>query len=207
MHDHGLGRTTDVGEQSGLPAYNPFTGQGYSPLIKENNYTDFIEHLHLRDEEGRVRIETVPTLPDLVESIRDSGANVVLQLDFKDKDAIESAYWQLKPLKNAAGVPANEWCIYKLRALWWQTPAEFEALPWVQDAFRSSVQLAYLPVYLPEDIETFDNLASMQQFMLTNYTISVEIELYSANGPLQSNLDYVRSVRGDRLNTQSVGLL
>ncbi|KAI8307647.1 hypothetical protein K4K61_003400 [Colletotrichum sp. SAR11_59] len=116
IHDGGLGRTTDVGEQTGQPAYNPFTGQGYNPLVNEHNFTGFIENLHLRDEQGRVHVERVPTLPEMVHSIYETGANVVLQLDFKEQAAVEPAYWALKNLTNRAGVPANEWCIYKLQA-------------------------------------------------------------------------------------------
>ncbi|EUC30370.1 hypothetical protein COCCADRAFT_28717 [Bipolaris zeicola 26-R-13] len=31
VHDSGLGRVTDVGEQAGKEAYNPYTGKGYDP--------------------------------------------------------------------------------------------------------------------------------------------------------------------------------
>lgn len=116
IHDGGSGRTTDVGEQAGKEAYNPYTGQGYNPKVEDMNYAGYIENLHLRDEMGRVRVEKVPTLPDMVQAIHDEGMNVVLELDFKDKAAVEPAYWALKTLKNRAGVPANEWCIYKLQA-------------------------------------------------------------------------------------------
>jgi hypothetical protein len=111
IHDGGLGRETNIGEFSGKAAYNPFTGQGFNPPVVETPYRGVIEHLHVRDEAGRVRSEKVATLPEMVENIRDAGTNVVLQLDVKDKDAVEYVYWQLKPLTNAAGVPANEWCI------------------------------------------------------------------------------------------------
>ncbi|KAF4819513.1 hypothetical protein CGCSCA5_v004379 [Colletotrichum siamense] len=191
IHDGGLGRTTDVGEQTGQPAYNPFTGQGYNPLVSEHNFTGFIENLHLRDEQGRVHVETVPTLPEMVHSIYETGANVVLQLDFKEQAAVEPAYWALKNLTNRAGVPANEWCIYKLQAKWWKNPAEFEALEWVQDAFASGTQLAYIPVYNPEDEASWDTLTSLKEFASTNYTISAEIEVYSTGAPLQPLQDYI----------------
>ncbi|KIX08191.1 uncharacterized protein Z518_02847 [Rhinocladiella mackenziei CBS 650.93] len=195
IHDTGLGRETDVGEATGRAAYNPFTGKGYNPSVNNSTFKGFIEHLHLRDEGGRVHDETVPTLPQIVQSIYDSGTNVVLQLDFKDEEAVEPAYWQLKNLTNAAGVPANEWCIYKLQATWYRTPEEFEALPWVQDAFVSGIQLAFIPVYNPNDEVHFDTLASLQGFLKTNYTISAEIELYSPNGPLQALQDHVATLQ------------
>ncbi|KAH8890365.1 hypothetical protein GQ53DRAFT_650688 [Thozetella sp. PMI_491] len=192
VHDSGLGRTTDVGEQSGKAAYSPFTGQGYNPLVKDTNFVGVIDRLHLRDELGRVRRETVPTLPEMVQSIYDAGTNIVLQLDFKDQDAVAPAYWALKNLTNAAGVPANEWCIYKLQARWWQTPAELEALDWVQDAFASGIRLAYIPVYNPSDEARWDTLTSLNAFAKTNYTISAEIELRGTGGRLQNLLDRVQ---------------
>ncbi|KAL4887611.1 PLC-like phosphodiesterase [Aspergillus karnatakaensis] len=193
IHDGGLGRETDVGEYTGQAAYNPYTGQGYNPPVAEHDYVGFMDQLHLRDEGGRVRGEKVPTLPSIVQEIHDLKLNVVLQLDFKDQDAVEVAYWQLKNLTNSAGVPANEWCIYKLQAKWHKTPEEFEALPWVQDAFASGIQLAYIPVYNPDDVEEWDTLAGLKGFLETNYTISAEIELKSTDGPLQELLDHVQN--------------
>lgn len=116
IHDGGLGRTTDIGEQAGKAAYNPYTRTGYDPKVEDSNYVGFIEDLHLRDETGRVRVEKVPTLLHMVQAIHEQGMNVVLELDSKDQAAVEPAYWALKTLKNAAEVPANEWCIYKLQA-------------------------------------------------------------------------------------------
>ena len=182
IHDDGLGRTTDIGERNGRAAYNPFTGKGYNPMVKDHDFKGFIETLHLRDEGGRVRRETVPSLGEMVRSIHDAGTNVVLQLDFKDIEAVEPAYWALKNLTNAAGVPANEWCIYKLQSIWYKTPEEFEALPWVQDAFVSGIQLAYIPVYQPADVGFWDQMAGLKGFLQTNYTISAEIELEPTDG-------------------------
>lgn len=196
IHHGDLGRTTDIGKFTGLPAYNPFTGKGYNPAVKDLNFTgpDGIEQLHLRDDQGRVKDEHVSTLPRMVEYIRDSGMNFVLALDFEDQDAVEPAYWALKNLTNQAGVPANEWCIYKLPGDWYQTPEIFEALSWVQDAFRSGVQLAFIPVYDPRNAVKFDQLASMRKFAATNYTISAQINLKSVGGPVQSLLDETKSM-------------
>ena len=191
IHDHGLGRVTDVGEQTGRPAYNPYTGEGFNPKISTWSFfgEDGIQGLHLRDEQGRVREEHVSSLPEMIHSIYENDVNIMLQLDFKDRRAVEPAYWALKNLTNRAGVPANEWCIYKLYSKWWQTPEVFEALPWVQDAFQSGVQLAFIPVYSPE--YNFDQLTSVKLFSETNYTISIEVELMSTAGLLQDVLDYV----------------
>jgi hypothetical protein len=206
IHDGGLGRTTNIGEVTGQVAYNPFTGKGFDPKVKDFNFTgpNGIEQLRLRDEQGRVRDEYVPSLPQMIESIRDSGMNVVLELDFKDKEAIEPSYWALKNLANRAGVPANEWCIYKLQSVWYQTPEIFEALPWVQDAFKSGIQLAFIPVYDPGYEDDFDQLASMKQFATTNYTISAEIELRSVGGPTQNLLNEMKS---DNSSLRTAGTL
>ncbi|KAK3674327.1 hypothetical protein LTR78_005796 [Recurvomyces mirabilis] len=142
-----------------------------------------IESLRLRDEQGRVRNEYVPFLPQMIESIFDSGSNVVLELDFKDQSAVEPAYWALKHLTNRAGVPANEWCIYKLQS----------ALPWVQDALASGIQLAFIPVYDPAYEAQFSQLASMKLFAETNYTIGFEVELRNTGGPTQELLDFAKS--------------
>ena len=203
LHDAGLGRETDVGEQSGKLAYNPYTGHGYNPAIIKSNYSGFIENLHYRDEQGRAHFETIATLEDVVSTIQEAATNVVLQLDFKEKAAVEQAYWRLKALTNHAGVPANEWCIYKVQASWWRTPEEFEAQAWVRDAFASGVRLAHIPVYQPSDEADFDTIASVEAFGRTNYTISAEIEMRSNKGPLSSLLGLVQSADGSDGNTIS----
>ncbi|KAF2440406.1 PLC-like phosphodiesterase [Karstenula rhodostoma CBS 690.94] len=205
IHDGGLGRVTDAGEQAGKEAYNPYTGKGYDPKVKDVDYAGYMENLHLRDEMGRVRVEKVPTLPDMVQAIHKEGINVVLELDFKDQAAVEPAYWALRTLKNAAGVPANEWCIYKLQATWYKTPEDFEALPWVQNAFASGVQLAFIPVYDPSMQEEMDTLASLKAFSQTNYTISAEIELRSTDGVLQDLLDYVKGNQSTNVKFKTAG--
>ncbi|KAJ4986773.1 hypothetical protein SVAN01_07700 [Stagonosporopsis vannaccii] len=209
LHDKGAGRETDVGEQTNQSAYNPFTGKGYNPEISKMNFTGpgGLEHLHLRDDQGRVHVETVPTLPDIVQSIHDAGTDVVLQLDFKDRAAVAPTYWALKTLTNAAGVPANEWCIYKVQASWWKTPAEFEAQDWVQDAFASGLRIAHIPVYQPVDEVNFDTLASLKAFGTTNYTISAEIERRSVDGALQPLVDYMRDeAPGSNATFKSFGI-
>jgi hypothetical protein len=195
IHDGGLGRTTDIGAQTGQAAYKPFTGEGYDPRVVDFNFTGpgGIENLHLRDEQGRVTNEFVPSLPQMIESIHDSGANVVLQLDFKEIAAVEPVYWALKNLTNKAGVPANEWCIHKLQSTWYPSPEDFEALPWVQDAFASGIQLASIPVYQINYEKDLDQLASMRKFAATNYTISAQIGMRSTGDQLQNMLDETKS--------------
>jgi hypothetical protein len=196
LHHGGIGRTTNIGEFTGQAAYNPYTGKGYNPMAKDLNFTgpDGIEQLRLRDEQGRVVDEHVSTIAQMIEYIRDAGINVAVQLDFKHQAAIEPTYWALKNLTNKAGVLANEWCIYKLAGVWYPTPEIFEALPWVQDAFRSGIQLAFIPVYDPRNAGKFDQLDSMRKFAATNYTISTQIKLKNVGGPVQKLMDERKSV-------------
>jgi glycerophosphoryl diester phosphodiesterase len=192
IHGTGLGRTTDVGEMKAEAAYNPFTGEGYDPKVKDVNFTGNIEYLHLRGEQGRVRSEHVPILPDMIQRIRENGLNVVLQLNFKHKDDVEQAYWALKTLTNSAGVPANDCNTYMLQAEWYKTPSEFDALPWVQDAFHSAVKLAFIPVYNPADHNNLDTIASIKAFAQINYTISAEIEKQSTGEKLEAIRRWVK---------------
>lgn len=58
-HDQGLGRNSDIAVPDGEQQYNPFTGKGYSPLVRDTSWFGEMEHLHLRDESG------YPTLVDI----------------------------------------------------------------------------------------------------------------------------------------------
>lgn len=119
IHLGGLGRTTNIGGFWWESRLKSLYGQRIQP----------IDQLRLRDDQGHIKNEHVSTLPQMVEYIRDSGMKVVLALDFEDQDVVEPAYWALKTLTNHAGVPANEWCIYKLSSAWYQGPEIFETLP------------------------------------------------------------------------------
>ena len=52
FHDEGLGRSLDLEVPEGQVAFNPFTAQGYSPLVKDTNWYGMIEHLYLKDVHG-----------------------------------------------------------------------------------------------------------------------------------------------------------
>ena len=68
FHDDYLGRCTDIAERDGRSGsetdklavlmfsdiYSPFTGQGYSPAVRETKWEDCIEHLRLKDEHGSI---------------------------------------------------------------------------------------------------------------------------------------------------------
>jgi hypothetical protein len=83
---------TDLGEQDGREAYNPYTGEGHDPEVEDVNYVGYIVDLYLRDEMRPVRAETVPTIPDIVHADHDEGINLVLELDFKGHAAVSPAY-------------------------------------------------------------------------------------------------------------------
>ena len=52
-HDEGLGRVSNIQPPDGEEIYNPFTGTGYNPLVKDTDWAD-IEQLSLRDAMGNV---------------------------------------------------------------------------------------------------------------------------------------------------------
>lgn len=60
FHDEGLGRLTNVTVPPGEEVYNPFTGMGYSPKVKDVNWAGDMEHLLLRDHYGNVSYDTSP---------------------------------------------------------------------------------------------------------------------------------------------------
>ena len=52
LHDEGLGRISDIKRPSGQDEHNPFTGKGYSPLVKETNWFGVMEDLRIKDVNG-----------------------------------------------------------------------------------------------------------------------------------------------------------
>ena len=52
-HDDGLGRLTDVAPPDGQKTYNPFTGKGYNPLVKDKTWEE-LKKLNLRNAYGEV---------------------------------------------------------------------------------------------------------------------------------------------------------
>lgn len=100
-------------------------------------------------------------------------------------------------------MPANEWCIYKLQARWWKSPQEFEAEDWVQDAFRSGIELAYIPVFGSADDESFDTLDALKKWQRTNYTISAEFKMLSSLSRMQRLVEHMDAI-ADRNSTGSV---
>lgn len=50
---------------------------------------------------------------------------------------------------NASGIPALEWCVFKLDAKFYPTPEELEATKWWKDAQRAGNPL-YIPVFEPD---------------------------------------------------------
>jgi hypothetical protein len=60
---------------TGQAAYSPFTGEGYNPRVVDFNFTgpNGIENLRLRDKQGRITNDFVPSLPQMIESIHVSA--------------------------------------------------------------------------------------------------------------------------------------
>ena len=54
LHDAGVGRVTNVPTPLGQVAYNPFTGKGYNPLVRDMDWTGQLENLFLLNHYGNV---------------------------------------------------------------------------------------------------------------------------------------------------------
>jgi glycerophosphoryl diester phosphodiesterase len=55
LHDHGLGRATNIAEDMGRhDLYDPSTGTGYNPLVKQMNWVGCMDQLYLKDENGNL---------------------------------------------------------------------------------------------------------------------------------------------------------
>ena len=52
FHDDGLGRLTNIPTPQGQTVYNPFTGEGYNPLVRDVAWKGFMDSLYLRDDWG-----------------------------------------------------------------------------------------------------------------------------------------------------------
>jgi hypothetical protein len=60
---------------TGKAAYSSFTGEGCNPRVVGFNFTgpNGIENLRLRDKQGRITNDFVPSLPQMIESIHVSA--------------------------------------------------------------------------------------------------------------------------------------
>ncbi|OCF58864.1 hypothetical protein L486_03355 [Kwoniella mangroviensis CBS 10435] len=193
-HDQTLGRVTNIAEYMGRSdAYSPFTGKGYSPLIQQTPWNGCIDHLKLKEEHGEICDEGVLDFESLLDLIEEEKLDIVLFMDIKCKEAMPIMYEVMKDRKNAAGVPALEWCVWKVFVHMYGYPQELEEEAWWQDAKRIG-QPVYIPVYEPwptRQIE--DPFKSIKAFSHYPNVIALEIGLRAPGGYMQDLLDYATS--------------
>ncbi|KAL1410693.1 hypothetical protein Q8F55_001635 [Vanrija albida] len=192
FHDAGMGRLTNVEPPAGESYHNPFTGQGYSPLVKDTDWFGDMEKLYLRDDSGNVTSEHPILLKELLEFIRDEGINILVQIDVKALDAMAYAYDVISQYTNAAGVPATEWCLWKPKGEVFPTPADWERQEWVQKALSRGDAPPFVLFYEHEDDTV---LPSIKAWASCDYLINFELHVPRVGGILQSALDYILSMR------------
>ncbi|KAL1407894.1 hypothetical protein Q8F55_007330 [Vanrija albida] len=188
FHDAGMGRLTDVKPPAGESYHNPFTGKGYSPLVKDTNWFGEMEHLHLRDDSGNVTSEHPILLKELLEFIHDEGINILVQIDVKDLDAMAYGYDVIAQYANAAGVPATEWCLWKPKGEVFPTPEVWERQEWVQKALSRGDAPSFVLFYEHEDDTV---LPSIKAWESCSYLINYELHVPRPGGTLQPALDYI----------------
>ncbi|WRT64814.1 uncharacterized protein IL334_001750 [Kwoniella shivajii] len=194
FHDPTLGRCTDIAEFKGRDdPYSPFTGKGYSPLISETPWKGVIENLRLKEEHGEICKEGVLDFKAVFDYIEEEGLDIVLFMDIKCKEAIPIMYDILKDRKNAAGVSALEWCVWKVFVHMYGHPDELANEPWWQEANKIGNPL-YIPVYEPWPTRQLsDPLSSIKAFSHHSNVIALEIGLRAPGGFGQELLDYATS--------------
>ncbi|WVQ69201.1 uncharacterized protein L199_007417 [Kwoniella botswanensis] len=194
FHDPTLGRVTNIAEYMGRSdGYSPFTGKGYSPLIEQTPWKGCIEDLKLKEEHGEICDKGVLDFKSLLDLIEEEKLDIVLFMDIKCKEAMPIMYEIMKDRKNAAGVPALEWCVWKVFVHMYGHPQELEEEAWWQDAKRIG-QPVYIPVYEPwptRQIE--DPLKSIKAFSHHPNVTALEIGLRAPGGYMQDLLDYATS--------------
>ncbi|WWC86962.1 uncharacterized protein L201_001843 [Kwoniella dendrophila CBS 6074] len=194
FHDPTLGRTTNIAEYLGRSdAYSPFTGKGYSPLISETPWKGCIENLKLKEEHGKICDEGVLDFTTMLDFIEKEKLDIVLSMDIKCKEATPILLDIMKDRKNAAGVPALEWCVWKVFVHMYGHPAELEAETWWQEATRIGNPV-YIPVYEPWPTrQVKDPLKSIKEFSHHPNVIALEIGLRAPGGLMQDLFDYATS--------------
>ncbi|KAL1404869.1 hypothetical protein Q8F55_008480 [Vanrija albida] len=186
-HDQGLGRNSDVAVPAGEKQYNPFTGEGWSPLVKDTTWAE-MEKLHLRDESGFVTDERPILLGELLDFMRDEGITMLVHLDVKEAELMPYAYDVISKATNKAGVPAMEWCVWVPKGKLYPTPEVWEAQEWVQRALAAGDGMAFTLLLEEPAANTMDSVKAWAE---CPYLITFEIHVPTPGGDFQPELDYV----------------
>ncbi|WRT64815.1 uncharacterized protein IL334_001751 [Kwoniella shivajii] len=203
MNNLTIGRVTNIAEYMARnDHYSPFTGRGYSPLVSETPWKGVIENLKLKEEHGEICDQGVLDFKSMLDFIEEEALEIVIMMDFKCKEAITVVYEIMKHRKNASGVPALEWCIWKIYVHMYKYPDELEKESWWQEACAIGKPL-YIPAYAAWSTKQLaDPLASMKAFSHHPNVMALEIELRAPGGNAQNLLDYATS---DECPIESIG--
>ncbi|WOO78241.1 uncharacterized protein LOC62_02G001791 [Vanrija pseudolonga] len=203
LHDDYLGRVTNIAEAKGTEdVYSPFTGRGYSPRYDSVPWAGGLDQLQLKNETGHICEEGILHLDTLLTLIRDHKLEIVVFMDIKEVAAVPAAYRILKGHTNARGIsaigelPVNltnihpEWCVWKMDALFYPSPANLEQAEWFQDALATA-KPAYIPVFRPNAPAAMDVVAAAKAWSTRPYVLTFEVGLRGPGGNLQPLLDFL----------------
>lgn len=176
MHDWNLGRTTEL-------------GMGRNDLVS-SWYSNALKTLRLKDKNGRLTNEHLPTFREVLSFIRDHRIAIVLALDIKDKNAAR-ACWNImnegEGWKNAWGTPSRKWTIFKLNASVYTGPGDLEGSLGLRGGNYSDFR--FVPVFTTNMVDKFNCLAQYNAYKNKPYFIGVEINIKQRNGIHQDIMD------------------
>jgi len=135
--------------------------------------------------------------------------NLVVLLDVKTSAAVQACCSAMKGRYNADGISAWEWCIWKLDANWYTTPAVVEQTSWFKAAVATGHIPLMIPVIRPETARLYNSLMTAkargctgrfssrhllrQAYSKKSYTVAFEVGLRSPGSILQEVVDFIRS--------------
>jgi len=176
MHDWNLGRTTEL-------------GMGRNDLVSSWP-NGALQSLRLKDKNGNLTNEHLPTFRQVLSYIRDHQIAIVLVLDIKDRNAA-GACWNImnegEGWKNHWGNPAAKWTVFKLNATVYNGPADLEKALRLSGSRYNDFR--FVPVYTTNMVDKIDCMAQYKSYRNKPYFIGVEVDIKQQNGIHQDIMD------------------
>lgn len=168
MHDWNLGRTTEL-------------GMGRNELV--NKWPNgALQSLRLKDKNGNLTNEHLPTFRQALSYIRDHKIAIVVVLDIKDALTARIC-WEIMNegggWANAWGTPARRWVIFKINAPVFPTTDNLEH---TLDPVHSTRDLLYVPVYTTNMVDKINCIDHYKHFRRTKYFVSAEVDIKQRGG-------------------------
>lgn len=176
MHDYAMNRTTT------------------QPRGRVSDYTSGeLNRIHLKDKNGRWNAETVPSLEQALDYIRDNRLSVVVALDIKSLSDAQVCWSIVKRKRNWWGTPAYDWVIFKLSAqIFASGPARIEE--WLDlDRFQIP-QFKLMPYFTTSQTDQFNCIRLFNDTKNKPYFVGVEPNLKHNGGFLS---DIVNQAKRD----------